>query len=309
MKTSSLSPWLKRNWLLVLIALFLLVIVIKLQSPWMSRLLGLSMKQGTQGAPSMMSAESDMTYAPESRMIAPMPPLDGSSTNLNMGDRKVVQNVSFSLLVKNVRETVVAITQQVTSVGGIMVSSSVSSPEEGGSGWLSLRVPNDKLQSTLDFLRGAGVRVVSEDVSGYDVTDQFQDLTARLQTLEITKQKFDVLFDQANTVEEILKVQQSLLDLQNQIDSVKGQQQYLENTANSVLISVNLSTDELSLPYSPTDPWRPQVIFKTAVRSLVTNLRDLASIAIWAAVYAPVFLVIAGVALFGYWMMRKTQAK
>jgi len=134
------------------------------------------------------------------------------------------------------------------------------------------------------------VKVVSESISGRDVTDQYVDLDARLQVLLKTKSKFEQILDQAVEVKDLLNVQRELTSLQSQIDSVKGQQKYLEQSAKLSKITAYLSTDELSLPYAPTKAWRPQVVFKTAVRSLISNFRSLGNLIIWSAVYLPLLI-------------------
>jgi len=46
---------------------------------------------------------------------------------------------------------------------------------------------------------------------------------------------------------------------------------YFEQSAKLTKITVYLSTDELSLPYAPTNQWRPLVIVKEAFRSLIST--------------------------------------
>lgn len=225
-----------------------------------------------------------------SNSYAPVPPYSRESTDLYQTDRKVVTDSTLSLLVKNVQEATNQIIQRTSQEGGFMVSSTVQTPSEGGNGTLSIRVPSEKTNAMLDYLRGMSVKVISENISGYDVTDQYSDSQARLETLTKTKVTFEGMLERANTVDEILKVQQSILNVQDQIDAVKGRLQYLENTSKSSLITVYLSTDELALPYSPNQSWRPAVVFKTAVRSLIGNLRAVGNLAIWAAVYSPVII-------------------
>lgn len=225
--------------------------------------------------------------------IAPVPPIyPGQSVDISATNRKVVRDSYLSLLVKDVRGSIDQITQFANQAGGFMVNSAVSTPDQGGSGNISIRVPADKLNSTLQYLRGLSVRVVTENITGSDITDQYTDVQARLETLTKTKATFEAMLDQTRTVDEILRVQQSILQVQDQIDSYKGQLEYLDKTSQSSLITIYLSTDELALPYSPTEPWRPSVIFKTAVRSLMMNLRNLASAGIWILVYSPVVIVI-----------------
>ena len=187
-------------------------------------------------------------------------------------------------------------------LGGFLVESNLDVPEEGATGSISVRIPSTRLDEGLAAIRTLGVKVVSENVMGTDVTDQFVDLEARLETLTKTRVKFDQIMASAVQIQDILNVQRELVNLQSQIDSVRGQQKYLEQTAKLSLVTVYLATDELALPYAPAQPWRPSVIFKEAVRSLIVTFRGAGSILIWAVVYSPIW---APVGLMAWWLKRK----
>ena len=110
--------------------------------------------------------------------------------------------------------------------------------------------------------------------------------------------------DKATRIEDLLNVQQQLVSLQQQIDSVKGQQKYYEQSAKLSLVNVYLSTDELALPYAPTNEWRPTVVFKEAVRSLIAHFRSLGSLLIWGVVYLPILIPVGLI----IWYLKKRKA-
>ena len=167
-----------------------------------------------------------------------------------------------------------------------MVNSYFNNPGEGPSASVTVRVPNTQLNSTLKYFRDLSIKVVSENLQGEDVTDQYVDNQAKLDTLNKTKAKFEQILDKATEISDILNIEQQLISLQSQIDGVKGQQQYLEKSAELTSITIYLSTDEFSLPYAPSDSWRADVIFKQAVRAAVGTLRQIGTVVIWVAVYA-----------------------
>lgn len=96
--------------------------------------------------------------------------------------------------------------------------------------------------------------------------------------------------EQATQVSDITNITQQILNYQNQIDSLKGQQEALEKNAQLAKLTIYLSTDEIALPYAPSETFRPKVIFKLAVRSLISSLRKLATIAIWLFVYSVIWV-------------------
>lgn len=288
-----------------LTTLLLLLVVYLLVKPNLYYFLGtrktyLPSSVGIGGGGEMASFE---TRSSRGILPAPIPPAEFPPTESK--DRLVVQESNLSLVVKNVRQAVDKAIEQAQSLGGYMVSSSLSQPEEAPYATLVLRLPSKSLKSALDYFRSMALKVSSENLYGYDVTDEYTDIEARLATLNKTKAKFEEIMARAEKVSEIMEVQRELINLQNQIDSLKGRQQYLEKTAELARVTLHLSTDEYVLPYAPAKPFRPEVIFKQAVRSLVGTLRWLAKVAIWAGVYS---LVIGPVAL-GVWYFKKRSKR
>ncbi len=288
METKTTFIWVKKHALTI----FLLAVVVVLVSNRVNvqtRLQDLEMSSGgvgvgLQGAPELGLAK-DMAVTSSF-----LPPEPISVPPFSQADRLVITNSSLSLLVKDVAQSMEQIRQGAEGLGGFLVDSSLNAPEGTDTGSIAVRVPVEKLSEALAAFRGLAVRVTSEQVTGQDVTDQFVDLTARLAVLEKTKAKFELILDEARTVQESLEVQRELVNLQYQIDAVKGQQKYLDESAKTVRITAFLSTDELALPFAPEDAWRPEAVFRQAVRSLVGMLRGFGSVAIWAVVFVPLWL-------------------
>jgi len=228
------------------------------------------------------------------------------SVSLTQTDRMVVQNSYLSLVVDNVETSAKAIIANTQSLGGFMVNSSLNNPAEGGTAHVEVRVPVEKLETALEAFRGLAVKVITENLEGQDITDQFTDVKARMATLQKTKLKFEEILDKATAVQDILEVQRELISIQSQIDSLQGQETYILNTSKTVKLSIYLSTDELSLPYSPSESWRPQVILKEAVRSLQLTVRAIANLVIWLLVYAVVWIPVLVIIFF---IRRRNRSK
>lgn len=288
--------WIKRNKLSFLLLLVVVYLVVKqssgvrpLSQPAMLSIGGAGEESvALKSAPSVSSLLPSRNYTPTTET-----------------DRLVVQESNLSLVVKNVRESSDKATDWAKSVGGYMVSSSLSQPEEAPYAYVVLRIPAKDLKPAIEYFRSLAIKVSSENLLGTDVTDEYIDIDSRLDTLNKTKAKFEEILSKATAVQDILTVQRELINLQDQIDSLKGRQQYLEKTAELAKISLHLSTDEFSLPYAPSQPFRPAAIFKQAVRSLVGTLRGGAKLLIWVGVYSPIWLLILGV----IWFFKRRKKK
>ncbi len=219
-----------------------------------------------------------------------------TSTNQNShsnSTRKIITNSNLSIKVKNVTETVTKINQLATQYGGFLVNSSISTPEFGSTGNISVRVESDQLETFTEEVKTMGVKVVNEFIQGYDITDQYTDSKEKLRILETTKIKFEQILEQADEVEDMLETQRQLLNIQDEIDQIKGQIKALDQKSKLSLVTIYLSTDELELPTVPGEPWRPKVVFREASRSFIRSTRAIAGIIIWIGVYTPIWLTIA----------------
>lgn len=220
-------------------------------------------------------------------------------------NRIVSHEGTLSLQVSSVPTASDAVISQAQALGGFMISNSFSNPGEAPTATIEVRVPAVKLISYLSFVRKQALQVVSEDLTGEDITDQYTDTQSQLATLLAVKSKLEALLEKAVNVQDILDVQQRIIDLQNQIDQVKGQQQYLDQSAKLSKVTLYLSTDDLALPYAPTKAWRPTVIVKYALRSLLTNLQSLGSGVIWIGVYAVIWVPLLVLYILGRRFLQK----
>lgn len=227
---------------------------------------------------SVMNETLEDTYAP----YAP----GSTNPNIPTSKRRIVTESSLSLHVSNVPESIQEIKEKAESLNGFMVNSSLSRPEESANGTITIRVSSQNSTEMIKYLKENSIKVVSENINGRDITDQYTDIESRLSTLQTNKTRLEGIMEEAETVNEILEVQRQLFVLQDQIDSLIGQKDYLNQTSETVKITVYLSTDEYALPYVPDTSWRPEAIFKEAVRSLILDIRGLGNRVIWIAVYS-----------------------
>lgn len=288
--------WVKRN----KIATFFILVVIYLLY---RQNRGIPYRNFTDSSLGIGGSYGEMAVAPKAVSSSLFPVREAAPVESQ--DRLVVQESSLSLLVKDVRGVADKITQKAREAGGYLINSSLSKPEDAPYANISVRIPAEKLNEVLDFYRKLAIKVSSENLFGYDVTDEYVDLEARLATHQKTKEKFEAILKTAVKVQDILEVNRELINVQTQIDNLKGRQKYLEQTAKLAKITVYLSTDELALPYTPTEAFRPAVILKQAVRSLVATARKIITLVIWLVVYLPVGVLI----YLGYLLLKKLPKK
>lgn len=300
--------WINRNKLITLLLLLVVFLLWKQYYHSFPIVRPSSLRTYSQqvdyGDAAMVQKNNMAVGAPSRTGILPPSSEDFAPTS-DADDRLVITTTSMSMVVENVQSTSKKIINHTESIGGYMVNTSLINPEDAPFASVVVRIPSDNLESALEYFRNLSIKITSENILGRDVTDEYVDIQAQLETLNKTKAKFEEILNKAVKVEDILRVQRELVNLQSQIDRLKGQQKYLEQNASLSKITVYLSTDELSLPFTPTEKFRPNVIFKTAVRSLFRNLQKFGGMLIWIGVYSVIVVPFGFIAWFVYLQIKK----
>ena len=132
--------------------------------------------------------------------------------------------------------SIVSPTSRPTPEAGV-VDSSRYSLHRGG---ISIRVPAELIESTIDELRRVARKVQVEQTTSRDVTDEYVDLGARLRNEQVAEEALLTLLERADSVEAALNVRRDLRTVQGEIERISGRIKFLEETSAFSLIRVTL---------------------------------------------------------------------
>jgi hypothetical protein len=269
-------------------------------------------------APSISQSEA---APPAAAPVAPGQSAGGGATALDQGNapaseqapgaqqdvqRLVIKTADLSLQVDSARDAEASLRTLVGQLGGYVVKVETSGTDESMSSHVIFRVPAERFDQALTGVQGLAKKVLARTVGGDDVTEEFVDLESRLKNLEATRDRLQSFLDKAENVDDALKVNQSLSDLQGQIEQLKGRKQFLERSAALSTISVTLSPLPTIAPIVEDEGWQPLGVARDALRELVSFGQGLATLVIVALVWAPVWLPLI---LFGLWLTRRLRRR
>jgi chaperonin cofactor prefoldin len=119
-------------------------------------------------------------------------------------------------------------------------TSTDSVPGTPATGSLVLRVPVAAFATLVADTRHAGT-ATSVTTSGQDVTAQYVDLQARIDALTTARKQYEQILAKAETIGDILSVEDELSDVQTQIEQLQGQLDVLEDQATYSTLTVHLT--------------------------------------------------------------------
>jgi hypothetical protein len=161
---------------------------------------------------------------------------------------------------------------------------------------MTLRVPAERLDRAREEIRGIALRIEREQMSTEDVTDQYVDLSARMQSLQATETELRELLaesrERSRKVGDVMEIYRELTGVRTQIEQIQGQLNALQNLVGLSTIQLTLEPDAAGKPIA-AGGWRPNETVRGSFSVLVGFLQGLADLVIFLVVVAlPVALVI-----------------
>jgi hypothetical protein len=162
---------------------------------------------------------------------------------------------------------------------------------------VTIRVPVERLDEALDQIKVDVSEIVSENISGQDVTSEYTDLESRLRNLEAAEEQLQLIMDEAVETEDVLQVYNNLVNVREQIEVIQGQMKYYKDAARLSRISVDIMADEEAQPLM-IGGWQPAGVAKDAIETMISTLQTLGDIAIWAVLCVVPIGIIVGIPLY-----------
>lgn len=238
--------------------------------------------------------------ASEAGVAAPLS--DKSSYSLDQTaasvDRLVIKNATLSIAVDDPLTSMDNISHMAEAMGGFVVTADMSQqtlsngvkvPQVS----MTIRVPVDRLDEALTTIkRETDQPIITENETSQDVTADYTDLNSRLTNLQVAEKQLQEIMGSATKTEDVLSVYSQLISVREQIELIKGQMKYYEQSASLSSISIQLIPNAAIQPITIAG-WRPKGVAKQALQSLINTLQSLANFGIRLAIlYIPVLLII-----------------
>ena len=164
-----------------------------------------------------------------------------AETQVPDSGRKVIRTGSIGVVVADVPTSVKAIRGIVASIAGAFVShTEIGGNEPYRISSITLRIPAERFDETIERIRTHGREVVAEDVTGRDVTAAFTDIQSRMRNAQATEKQLLEIMATSRTVKDTLEVQREVAKVREQIETFQGQLNVLADQAALSTITVNL---------------------------------------------------------------------
>ena len=169
-------------------------------------------------------------------------------------NQKLVYTCWMTIQTLEFSKTQTAVKDAVKKVGGIIESESVTdsdyswyyeSYKKSGtlSSSLTIRVPSEKYEEFLTLLDGAGGKVTNKSQNVENITKRYNDQTIYIQSLETQEERLLSMMEQAETVEDMITVEERLTDVQTELNQARSSLASMDTDVK--YSTVNLTLEEV----------------------------------------------------------------
>jgi len=217
---------------------------------------------------------------------------DSISANMNEIERKLVKRAEVRIRVENLETADASVSSLMEKYEAYAASTYITENSHS----YSLRVPSSVYELFLAEMNSMG-RLIHRSENTEDVTLRYYDLEGRLETKKELLRTFQSYLRRANNIEEILKVEARISELQYDIEGTGQQLRHLANR-------VDYATIELTLLGPAAATQRQSITFGERIRQMFGGFGDfLSSVAvviIGILIYGiPILLLVA----FFFWLL------
>ena len=227
-------------------------------------------------------------------------------------DRKLIKTVDMTVETKAFDDLLKGLNEQIEACGGYVESmntyngSIYSSRRSSRNASMVVRVPEGKLDEFLNTVTSIG-NVVRRSDQVEDVTLSYVDLQSHKEALQTEQTRLLELLKKAESVADIITIEERLSDVRYQIESMESQLRTYDNKIS--YSTVNLEIDEVQ----ELTPVEEETVWERISGGFVESLHSVADgfveFGIWLIVNSPFLVIWAAVILAAVLLLRKWKRR
>ena len=163
-----------------------------------------------------------------------------SAPQNNSVAKKIIKNGDIEIQVGDVKKAHQQVNEIVKNNNAYIQTERFNNTDIDEKQFFTIRVPHKNFDALINsFSNGIG-SVLSKNISSDDVTEEYTDVSIKLQNKKIYLEKYRDMLRSAKTTKDMLEIQENIRELEDEIDVSEGRLRFIDDR-------VNYSTLELML--------------------------------------------------------------
>lgn len=138
-----------------------------------------------------------------------------------------------------------------------------------------------------------------------DVTNDYVDTQSRISNLRVEQKRLQTILSSAQSVTDIINVEQRLADVEGQIEEITGHLKSLQSQTTYYTVVINLQPLSLVPAAQPQPGWNAGQVLHDAWGTSLAFGQVLLTILLWLLSFSPYIVVVGGIAVWWWWRKRR----
>lgn len=227
-------------------------------------------------------------------------------------ERKLIKNVDMNVETREYDKLLASVENKVTELGGYIESldayngSSYYNYRSTRNANMTIRIPKDCLDEFLNTVSDLG-NVTSRSENVQDVTLTYVDLQSHRDALQTEQERLLQLLEQAESIEDIITIEQRLSDVRYQLESMESQLRSYDNQVDYSTVYLYIDEVEVYTPVEEETTWeRISAGFMDSLKSIGEGIKEAA---IWFVIHIPYLVIWAIVIVIIVLILKKIKKR
>lgn len=223
----------------------------------------------------------------------------------DVDQRKVIYTADTRIEVKDLQKKIATLESLIIDYDGYIVESSRSNDteENNRTGFITARVPQTNFKTFMDEVESGEGKLLSSNISGQDVTEEYVDLESRLQSKKVVEKRLLAFMEQAEKTEDLLAISEDLAEVQEEIEQITGRMNYLQNKADLATVHIEIQENYVSIEDGNLNTW--EATKQQFMKSINFLLKVISNVFVFIAGNMPVLILIGVLGWLGWILIRK----
>lgn len=163
---------------------------------------------------------------------------------------------------------------------------------------VTVKIPSQKFYDAMNSARDFGT-VKNYNINSTDVTDEYYDIDARIESKRILRDKLQGYLQQATNIKDIMEIERELNEVQSELESFEGRMKRLSNQIDFSEINLNFF-----MPQGKTNAGYQFPDYKKSFRQFAINVLSFLKTFVIALCYFVAFgIPLVAAFLFFFWLL------
>ena len=217
------------------------------------------------------------------------------------GPKKIIKDGHMTVKSANIVESKKALDEVLKGLKAYYETEELQNNDHQTSFNLRIRIPSENFEQLISAIESGGDEIMHKSVQTRDVTEQYTDIETRLANKRGYLKRYKELLGKANTIKDILSIEEQIRPLEEEIESQEGRLRYLSDQVAFSTLNMTLYTEKEYI-YKP----QPKDNFWERVKKSVSSgWSAVVDFVLWTIAIWPFIILI----LIVYYIVKRVRRK